>query len=238
VPPQPQKSEQLPPEQNVLLRELRPQLTVMVLLRPDVGYRMLRPSWLYGTALVEIIYAFFCQIWTQPNAPSIMFSPLMKFAVLSFGVGMYQRIKRWREFNRGVRQHSFYIGTSWFRLLPLPAFVQRYRRVERFIDPFFCFFVGLFLLPFTQQLSLWLMLSAGGLKLLEESVYQKELHRKFDVVDGMMGADAQNETVERFEKGADATEQDRSGVPTGISDDIEDHIRRRKTKQNPPQKGA
>ena len=238
MPPQPQNSPQSPPEQNLLLRELKPSLTVMVLLRPDVGYRMLRPSWLYGTALVEIIYAFFCQIWTAPNAPSIIFSPLMKFAVLSFGVGMYQRIKRWREFNRGVRQQSFYIGTSWFRLLPLPAFVQRHRRVERFIDPFFCFFVGLFLLPITQQLSLWLMLSAGALKLLEENVYQKELHRKLDVVDGMIGADIQNETVDRFERPFDGRDQDAPGVPTGISDDIEDHIRRRKTKKNPPQKGV
>jgi hypothetical protein len=232
VNPQPQKSEQLPPDhQNQLVRQIRPHVTVMVFLRPDVGYRMLQGSHLYGTALVEIIYAFFCQIWTQPNAPSIIFSPLMEFAVLSFAVGVYQKIKRWREFNRGVRQHSYYIGTSWFRLLPLPAFLQRHRRVERYIDPFFCFFVGFFIMPFTQQLGLWLMLSAAALKVVEESVFHKEISRKFDGVDGLIGADAQNDAMEQFEKGPGATDQEGHCLPTGLSNDVQEHIKRRKAKR-------
>jgi hypothetical protein len=215
-----------------------PALTLMVLLRGDVGYRMLKTSWFWGNFLVEMGYALFCQAWTDPAAPGIKFSPLMKFAVLSFAVGIYQKIKRWREFNRGVRQHSFYLGTSRFRSLPLPAFIQRRRRVERFVDPIFCFLVGTLLLPFTQQLSLWLLLSSGGLKVIEDAVYQKELHREFDVLDGMIGADIQHDVVDRFDKPPGASDEGGPGVPTGISDDIHQQIKRRRAKQSPPQKGA
>ena len=143
-------------------------LTVISFLRRDVGFRNFTARALWGTTVVELVFVFIGQVFTTPNETSFRLTPLLVFAVSSFACGIHQRRKRWQEFKRGVRQHSGYLGTSCLNFKWLPMFFRRNRRVERFLDPIFCFVLGTVLLFISPGLGYWLCICGAGLRVVEE----------------------------------------------------------------------
>ena len=204
-----------------------PALTVMVFLRRDLGYRLLNPLSLIAVTGLLVVVA----VLAQPGHADAQPIFLLVFALWAFIVGMFQRVQRWRELNRAVRQHSYYIGTSPFDFRWLPVVCRRNRRIARFIDPIFCALIGLAFFPFSHALAMWLVFSAFCLRSYEYTIHQKQRSLNLDTVDGLIVSEIQAETVEHFEQAPDARQQQpETGIPTGLGQDIQDHIRRRRTK--------
>ena len=197
----------------------------MVFVRPDIGYRMVNPLWLAGVTLALLILSSFASEESRPD-------DLLVFAVLVLTLGLRQRYLRWHEIRRGVRQHSFYLGTSAFAALKLPAILRSDRRIERIVEPIVCALVGVLLLSCSKALATWMLLAALCLRAFEEVIYHREFQRKLDMVDGMVASEVQTETVERFSPPPDQTlhhMESVPGIPTGIGGDISERIQKRKS---------
>jgi len=210
-----------------------PALSVMVFLRRDIGYRMVNPKWLTGVTLVEIVISLI--IHPRNGSPNALFL----FAIASFAFGMVQRFKRWREVNNGVKQHSFYIGTSCFDSPKLPAFLRRNRRIARTADPILCVTVAMYSWQFFPALGFWLFFSGMCLAGFEGDVHRRDRNQTLDMVDSIITSEIQSDTIEEFEEAPNATPQEpAAGIPAGLGDDIHDHLKRRQPKQPTPQKGV
>ena len=116
-----------------------PAMTVMVFLRKDLGYRFLNPFGLLAVTCLVLPLAAFAKPYDEPGGPG-----LLLFAVAALFLAIGQREKRWKEFKRGIRQHSYYIGTSRFEGVRwLPRFCRRDRKISRILDPIVCVLAGL-----------------------------------------------------------------------------------------------
>jgi hypothetical protein len=204
-----------------------PALTVMVFLRRDMGYRLLKPQHIFT---VNGILLAISVLIRPPNAQAGP-EALLGFALLSFILGSGQRGKRWKEMKAGVVQHSYYIGTSPFDYRWLPDWCRRDRRMARFVDPLVCGLIGLACWPVSIMLCYWLMFAAVCLRGYEDAVHRKELNRDMDMIDSLLISQAHEKTVEQFEDSpAPQPQQTTIGVPTGLAPDIQQHIERRKSK--------
>jgi len=207
-----------------------PALSVMVFLRRDLGYRLLNPLSLIGITAVMLTIA----VLAEPGEADTRPGDLLVFALLAFFLGFGQRLQRWREVNRHVRQHSYYLGTSPFDFAWLPAFSRRNRRVARFADPLFCVLAGLLLFQVSRLLAMWLVGSGVCLRVFEYIVHQRERNLNLDMVDSLLLSEKRGLTVERFEgTQTDGRPQSAAAVPTGLGTDVQEQIARRKTKPNP-----
>src|ERR1700722_6419617 len=162
-----------------------PALTLMVLLRRDIGYRLLNVGVLtavFGLLAVVTVLA-------TPGNESANTTPLLVFAGLGYFNGIAQKIRRWGSMNRGIVIHSYYLGSSPFAFAWLPNFMLRNRRVARFGDPIICTIIGLALFPFSHALSVWVTFSAFCLRAYEHQIFQRELHRGFDFEDSIIEAE-------------------------------------------------
>jgi hypothetical protein len=200
-----------------------PALTVMVCLRRNLGYRLLNPLHLLIMATVLCVIATFAQ-----ETPGSEWMP--RFAAIMFIFGNGQRIRRWMDQRRGIRQHSYYIGDSIFAGKWLPAFLRRNRRFTRHFDPLACIIGGLCLLDASRGLAVWLVFSGLALRVLEDRVYRREQNQDLDTIDGMIASDVQAQAVEGFTAKPQARRQDDQGIATGLSADIEQQIKHRNKK--------
>ncbi len=209
---------------------LYPALTVMVFLRRDLGYRIVNPKWLFGVALVEIVISL---ILHTPGRLNVLFL----FAVASLACGLIQRFKRWREVNRGVKQHSFYIGTSRFERAALPMFLRRNRRIARSVDPIVCVLTGLYLWQFFPAFGFWLFFAGMCLAGVEGEVHRNDRNQTLDMVDSIITSETQRDVVQEFEDNPKPRQTESiTGIPAGLGDDIHNNLKRRKPKQPPPLK--
>jgi hypothetical protein len=87
-----------------------PALTLMVFLRRDIGYRLLNPLVLLAVFGLLAVVA----ILAMPGNAAAGPVGLLIFAALGFFSGIAQKIRRWRDLERNVRLHSYYVGTSPF----------------------------------------------------------------------------------------------------------------------------
>jgi len=203
-----------------------PAMTVMVFLRRDIGYRLLAPIPMIVMTGILMIVAAIIPPENQGAHPEFLFW----FAMLSLFLSSCQRTKRWREFKKGVLQHTYYIGTSPFDYRWLPQFCRRFRRMARFADPFFCIFAGIVLLPESTALGFWLMIAGAALRIFEDLVFQKELNRDFDILDSVITSEVHSSTVEKFDDSAPHSPQPSSNaIPTGMAPDIEANIKKRRS---------
>lgn len=203
-----------------------PALSVALMLRKDIGFRMLHRGYINGVAIVMYLISLFLQPQDKPKA-------LAYFALLVFVMGFTQKFKRWREFRRRQKQHSCYIGTSPFEFAFIPAFFKRHRRMARFIDPLFCCLCGYALLPYASALGLWIMVSSGCLFVIESTVNKKLRERDMDMVDGLVYAEHQGDAVEQFEAAPLRPQrQSTAAVATGLGSDLEEKIRLRRANAN------
>lgn len=196
-----------------------PALTLMVLLRRDIGYRLLNVGVLtavFGLLAVVTVLA-------TPGNQAANTTPLLVFAGIGYFNGIAQKIRRWRSMNRGIVIHSYYLGSSPFAFCWLPDFMLRNRRVARFGDPIICAIIGLALFPFSHALSVWVTFSAFCLRAYEHQIFQRELHRGFDFEDSIIEAEIvieqQNPTPNSSQN------QESSGIPSGLGNDIKSKIR-------------
>lgn len=205
-----------------------PALTLMVFLRRDIGYRMLKP----GILLAVFGLLAMVTILATPGNEAARPVDLLIFAGVGFMAGIAQRIRRWWDIERNVRQHTFYIGTSPFNQRWTPAFFRRNRRTARLLDPLFCAAIGLALLPFSRALAVWLIFSAFCLRVFEDITFNRERTQELDMADGLIDSQIQGENVEHFSgPSADGqTPPAEPGFPTGIGEDIKAKVRNRKTK--------
>ncbi len=204
-----------------------PALSVMVFFRHDLGYRLLDPHRVLGITIFLVFFGVLAQPGNESAEPIALFYFGICFLVLAIA----QRIKRWFQFNRAVRQHSYYIGTSPFAFRWLPSFMHRNRRVARFVDPIFWFLIGLALFPFSRVLACYLMFAAFCLRTYEYHIHDRERGLDLDTVDGLIHAERQGRTVEQFENVQDARLQNQAtGIPTGLGQDVREHIKRRQRK--------
>ena len=229
MPPQPQKGPTFS-ENFAFAKWLMqfPALTVMVYVRRDLGFRLMNPLRLMAVTGVLIVISVFAQQGNPDTNPLF----LVFFAVGALILGIGQRIKGWWKLNRGIQQHSYYIGTSLLRFRFLPDFVRRNRRVERFIDPIFFLLIGLAIYPIARALACWLVISALSLRYYEFAIHERDRDLDLDTIDGLINAENQSQTVEQYEDVQDTRPpQQATGIPTGLGQDVREHIRNRKNKR-------
>jgi hypothetical protein len=229
MPPQPQQPPTLT-ERYAFAQWLMqfPALTVMVFLRRDLGFRLLNPLRLLAVTGFLVVVSAFAQQGNANANPMV----LLIFALAFFVLGIVQWIKSWFRLNRGVRQHSYYIGTSLYEFRRLPEFIHRNRRFSRFIDPLLCMLAGLVFYPISHAMTAWLFLSALSLRIIEYAVHQKYRDMDLDTIDGMIMAERQGQTVEYFENAEGTAQRPQSpDIPTGLGQDVEEHMKNRNNKQ-------
>jgi hypothetical protein len=210
-----------------------PAITIMVFMRRKVGFRMLKPSWLITMAFLLWFIGGLSSMIPFGQPPGFIYD---RFPMLLLAVGFLQRYRRWRELCNGERWHTMSPGISYFELLPLPAILRSHRRTYRFLDPFACFafsmFFGVF---FSRPLARWFAFSSFALFIFEQTLFEKQLDRDLDILDGLVTAEVQAETVEHF-AGPQPDEEQRSleetaGIPTGVAFDIHKQIELRRAKE-------
>jgi len=205
-----------------------PALSVMVFFRHDLGYRLLDSPRVLGITIFLVFFGVLAQPGNEDAEPIALFY----FGISFFVLAVVQRIKRWTQFNRAVRQHSYYIGTSPFAFRWLPAFMHRNRRVARFIDPLFCGLFGFVCFPLSHALACWLVFSAGCLRAYEYMIHERDRNLDMDTIDGLINAENQGQTVEQFENVQQARpQQQATGIPTGLGEDVREHINRRRRRK-------
>jgi hypothetical protein len=211
-----------------------PAITIMVFMRRKVGFRMLKPSWLIGMA---------CFLWFIDgicNTNILIFSPcgfiFSDFPWVMLIAAFFQRYLRWRDLCNGKRWHTYSPGISYFELLPLPKFLKAHRRIYRFIDPLACFvFAMYFGVYFSRPLARWIAFSSLALFIYEQALFEKQLDRDLDILDGLVAAEVQTETVEHFAgpqpQEVQRTLEETAGIPTGVAFDIHRQIEKRRAQQ-------
>jgi hypothetical protein len=201
-----------------------PALTAIVLLRRDVGFRLLHPLKLIAVAIALMAIALQVRSGDANTRPMDLFI----FAWLFLAVASYQRFKRWRELRRNVRQHSYFVGTSPFDFKWLPGFCRRNRRCARFGDPMIVAAIGFAIFPVSRALGLYLAFSGFCLRAYEHMIFERELNRDLDLLDSMVRSEVQAETVEQFEPTPGAPAQSGGTIPTGAGPDTKAHQKRRR----------
>lgn len=200
-----------------------PALSAAVLIRKDIGGRMLHRGYISGVAGIMFLLSLFA-------SPRDGATALRIYAGVVFVVGFAYAIKRWREFNQGRKQNSCYIGTSPFNFMP--AFFRRNRRTARFIDPVFIFLCGVVLLPGFPAVGVWLMFAACALGSIEATAHRKQRDMEITMVDNLVFSEYQGETVERFEQAPARQQRQEAPIATGLGDDLKEKIKQRKNKSS------
>ena len=200
---------------------LFPALTVMVLLRRNIGIR------LFGGGAAVMLLLLFCL--AQGTGDGISGPLFFVHACVFLFCGGRQCAKRWREFRRGGGVHSRYIGDSVFERWPWPNFMRRERRICRYVEPGITFALGLLLMSACPLFGMWIALCGLCLRLFEGVVYRREIERQMDMADSIIESDMHAETVSRLLNHADQAESPitSSSIATGNAADTRSASRRR-----------
>jgi hypothetical protein len=210
-----------------------PALTIMVFTRRKLGFRMLKPARLIGMAFFLSFLNDLSNLLPFSHGAGVIFSEF-PLVMLIFGFG--QRYRRWKELCRGERWHTYSPGISWLELLPLPAMLKAHRRIYRFVEPISCFIFSMFFgIFFSQPLARWFAFSAFAMFIYEQSLFDRQLDRDLDILDGLVAAEVQTQTVDHF-AGSQPDEEQRTmeetaGIPTGVAFDIHKQIETLRAKQ-------
>lgn len=117
--------------------------------------------------------------------------------------------------------------------------MRSHRRVNRFIDPAAGAIVALIIgIVLSHGLGIWLMFSAFFLYVFEQDLYEKQLNRDLDALEGLFAAEVQAEVVDFFKDGQTAEQMQQSleetaGIPTGLAPDIHRQVELRRAKRKP-----
>jgi len=210
-----------------------PALTIMVFMRRKVGFRMLTPTRLISMAFFLWIIGDLIGMLPFTQPPGFIYD---RFPLLLIVVGFLERYRRWKELCNGERWHTLSPGISYIEFLPLPPMLRAHRRIYRFLDPLACFVFSMFFgVFFSQPLARWFAFSSFCLFIFEQTLFEKQLDRDLDILDGLVAAEVQTETVEHF-AGPQPGEKQRSieetaGIPIGVAFDIHRQIELRRARE-------
>jgi hypothetical protein len=217
--------------ETVRLLALFPSLSLMVLSRRRLGYRMVRPTWLACMFILLVALG-------GVAGPSMGGSYLVLFGFLMLGLGLFQRWQRWREIVSGVRWFTYSTGISFLEVLPLPVYLKQFQRIQRFVEPILGYIVGLLVfLLLSRALGVWLLIASAALTIFEQSCFEKQMDRDLDMLDGLFMSEVQAETLDVFSKNAEDTDggharmpsiEESAGIPVGMAPDLQKQIARRR----------
>lgn len=215
-------------EKVAILRKVAiyPAITVMVFTRHHVGFRMIKPTWLLLLGIGMITLPL---IFRELSGP-VYLAPVL-YALAVFGWGHWQRWRRWCDICAGVRWHSYSPGICYLQYLPWPAFMQSHRRVTRFVEPIALAVIAGLVAIASHLLGLWLLFAAVFLMIYENDLYDAMLNGHLDVLDGLLAAEVNEESVKHFQQAQPADKaralEETAGIPTGVAPDIEALVARR-----------
>lgn len=203
-----------------------PALTVMVLSRRNIGYRLVNPGWMIVMAFIVWFIAVTCQ---DPKRPDELNMYMRGYAYAIFGFGLLQRFQAWKAIRKGSPWHSYDTGVSFFEVsLPFLRFQNRF--TKRFIDPAFIAAVGWFVIAryISIPFGYWVIFAAWCLFWVEAFSHERAVERDLDVADGLIAAEAQSDTAQHFERrGSRSTSSaENAAIPTGLGRDIENRLPR------------
>jgi hypothetical protein len=215
---------------------LFPAITVMVFIRRKVGFRMVKPIWLFTMTLIMLMVPV---IFNSVAAP---FASLMVIYALSmYGLGMWQRWQGWCELCRGGHWHTYSPGISYLEKIPWPLFLRSHRRINRWLDPAAVALVGILINLFlSHALGAWIFFSAFFLYVYEQDLYEKQLAQYLDMLDSMDDSDVQAQNAKNYADGKSAATQQRSledtaGIPVDLAPEIAEQVKIRRTKRRAAQ---
>jgi hypothetical protein len=208
-----------------------PAISASLFLRSRIGARMLKPTRLGGLALFLIVIASLSSNAPGLGAPAASDHKgpgwLILFAVVMFGMGMYQRWHRKRDFRRSILWPSYHGGIPHLaRILPFPLPI-----IYRYGDPAATLLMAWVAAHFSTLLGAWLMLSAMSIAIYEEARIELREEKEWDIQDAMFEAQLQSDVFEHLQ-GADEVDgpvMDLPPVPTGLGQDVARLMKRRTT---------
>src|SRR5579872_5100451 len=164
MPPQPQQSSTFRDQFQMAQTLMQfPATTVMVWIRPDLGYRIVGPARLIPVTVFLVV----ASVLAMPGNANARPVDLLIFALLTFTMGVYQRVRRWTQLGQRVRQHTYYLGTSYFDCRRLPESLRANRKIARFGDPIIVMLAGFSVFQFSRCLGMWLIFSGFCLRAYE-----------------------------------------------------------------------
>jgi hypothetical protein len=110
-----------------------PSLTLIVFTRRRLGLRLLKPIWIVRTFILLQLYAMFGVALMNGKLIDVRLIQWFSLAFLIAASVQYWR--SWREFNRGIRLHTFSSGISYLEKCRVPRFLRTHRRIYRLLDP-------------------------------------------------------------------------------------------------------
>jgi hypothetical protein len=164
---------------------LIPALSPIVLMRRDIGDRILLPLWVLPTTAGLFLI--------QPlSGRSLDDYSLRLFALAFFVLCVVHRVRYGVKRARGAPLwHSFSRGRSWLCFLPLPETF-----IHMVIDPAICGYIGYCVAEgFSPWLGAWLVIAAVMLFLTEYHDYRHAYHRDRDLQDGEIESLQQTESI-------------------------------------------
>jgi hypothetical protein len=212
---------------------LYPAFPAMLLIRRNIGYRVITPN-----AMIVIVAFIIVGPLFLPNQTS--HTPTVLFGIFLFGYYHLLRFIRWRELKRGTSWHTRSTGISWLESIPWPSqldFLNGERRIYRFLDPIACFIAGWILIFLSSGLASCILISSLFLMIWEIGYYERYVNRILDIHDELIDADVQKMAAEYFQKKADAPAlplEQTSGLPTGLARDIAAKVEERKRRTAAP----
>ena len=200
-----------------------PALTLMVMTRSHIGFRLIHPV---AVAVVTAGMWMISLMADSASMPRLLYYHAWAFAIMA-GV---HRIARWRDFRRGVKQHSYYLGTSVLDYRWL-GFIHRHRLVARWLEPALWGVASIMLFQKGAKAeAIWIAFCAFCLRTFEEAVHRKQRDRDFDMVDGLVMSEVHSGTVEQFSApvATAASAAPKGGaISTGLSPELKALMARR-----------
>ena len=206
--------------ETVQLVALFPALTLLVILRRKIGFRLVKPTTLLVMAIIMVMSALFLPLQSKKS--------LIVYAGVMFVAGIVQRRVHWRSIKlRKDERHTRATGISYFDAdWMLPIFLDE-RVVYRFFDPILCFLIGFGLWALKiQALAWWVLIGGMALMIFEQGYYERLLNRVLDIYDGRIEAAIQQEIATDFSKQPKAANKKLKarGLPSGIGTDIVEKV--------------
>jgi hypothetical protein len=208
-----------------------PSLSVMVLLRRKIGYRTLQP-WMLMLAFLAL---FAMGAWSLISGSfasrnlGVTNALMLIIAFVMAASGFAQRRGAWKRIATGARWHTKSRGISFLAALPFPEHV-----VQRFVEPIFCIVAGFILMPTVSvMLGLWLAFSGACLGVLEGIIYDVQLNKMLDQLDGLVEAEVAAENNAFFSQGQTERQtpgiESMAGITVGFAPELQHLVNKRLT---------
>jgi len=199
-----------------------PATLCMWLIRTKEGFRIIKPAWFVIQAIIMCILPV-----VVPQAVKPCGSVMVVYGLVSLGVALWIRHRRWSELCQGKRHFTYSPGISLLEKIKwMPAYFLGERRVQRFLDPLVILLIGIPSGLLCHALGLWFFVSAVCLAVWEGDLYRRIIDNLMNAMDAFFTSEVQAEVAKRFEAGASQKEidqivRDAGEVSTGIAPDIQ-----------------